>query len=119
MVSVARPYGLWRDWVMKRAGQPQVSRLLWKSLAPVSFQIPIVCSDHVSFQARAAGSRFATFPQHLLISLIMSLSLILVAQSSNTERCSNRPSSVHPAHSPAMDVRFPSSTEKTSPHRML
>jgi len=41
MVPVARPYGLWRDWVMKRAGQRRVSRLLWDSFALVSFQVPL------------------------------------------------------------------------------
>jgi hypothetical protein len=41
MVPVARPYGLWRDWVMKRASQRRASRLLWDSLALVSFQVPI------------------------------------------------------------------------------
>lgn len=41
MVPVARPYGLWRDRVMKRAGQRRVSRLLWDSFALVSFQVPL------------------------------------------------------------------------------
>lgn len=27
MVPVARPYGLWRDWVMKRAGETTLSQL--------------------------------------------------------------------------------------------
>lgn len=37
MVPVARPYGIWRDWVMKRASQGRLSRLLWDSIALVSF----------------------------------------------------------------------------------
>lgn len=41
MVPVARPYGLWRDWVMQRAGASRISKLLWDSLALVSFQVPI------------------------------------------------------------------------------
>ncbi|EJM24738.1 L-alanine exporter AlaE [Pseudomonas sp. GM25] len=41
MVPVARPYGLWRDWVMKRASPLRVSRLLWDSFALVSFQVPL------------------------------------------------------------------------------
>jgi hypothetical protein len=41
MIPVARPYGLWRDWVMTLAGQGRVSRLLWDSIALVSFQVPI------------------------------------------------------------------------------
>ncbi|MNN61228.1 L-alanine exporter AlaE [compost metagenome] len=41
MIPVARPYGIWRDWLMKRASQGRVSRLLWDSIALVSFQVPI------------------------------------------------------------------------------
>jgi hypothetical protein len=41
MIPVARPYGIWRDWLMKRASQARVSRLLWDSIALVSFQVPI------------------------------------------------------------------------------
>ncbi|KGT93185.1 alanine transporter [Enterobacter cancerogenus] len=41
MVPVARPYGLWRDWVMQRAGTGRISKLLWDSIALVSFQVPI------------------------------------------------------------------------------
>ncbi|SEN82121.1 L-alanine exporter AlaE [Pseudomonas sp. ok266] len=41
MIPVARPYGIWRDWMMTRAGQGRVSRLLWDSIALVSFQVPI------------------------------------------------------------------------------
>ncbi len=41
MVPVARPYGIWRDWVMKRAGESRLSLLLWDSVALVSFQVPL------------------------------------------------------------------------------
>ncbi len=41
MVPVGRPYGVWRDWVMRHAGPGRLSRLLWDSLALVSFQVPI------------------------------------------------------------------------------
>jgi len=41
MIPVARPYGLWRDWLMRRASQSRVSLLLWDSLALVSFQVPL------------------------------------------------------------------------------
>lgn len=41
MVPVARPYGIWRDWLMKRAGSNRLSKLLWDSAALVSFQVPI------------------------------------------------------------------------------
>lgn len=41
MIPVARPYGIWRDWLMRRAGPGRVSQLLWDSAALVSFQVPI------------------------------------------------------------------------------
>ena len=41
MVPVGRPYGLWRDWLMRRAGPGRLSQLSWDSLALVSFQAPI------------------------------------------------------------------------------
>ncbi|MGE0969195.1 L-alanine exporter AlaE [Klebsiella sp. WOUb02] len=41
MLPVARPYGIWRDWLMRRAGPGRVSQLLWDSAALVSFQVPI------------------------------------------------------------------------------
>ncbi|WP_444668531.1 L-alanine exporter AlaE [Cereibacter changlensis] len=41
MVPVGRPYGLWRDWLMQRAGSSRLSQILWDSLALVSFQVPI------------------------------------------------------------------------------
>jgi hypothetical protein len=41
MVPVARPYGIWRDWLMTRASNSRVSRLFWDSLALMSFQVPI------------------------------------------------------------------------------
>lgn len=41
MVPVARPYGLWRDLVMRRASASPWSRIFWDSVALVSFQVPI------------------------------------------------------------------------------
>lgn len=41
MIPVARPYGIWRDWLMRRAGPGRMSRLIWDSIALVSFQVPI------------------------------------------------------------------------------
>lgn len=41
MIPVARPYGIWRDWLVRRAGPGRVSQLLWDSAALVSFQVPI------------------------------------------------------------------------------
>lgn len=41
MIPVGRPYGMWRDWVMRHAKETRTSRLLWDSLALMSFQVPI------------------------------------------------------------------------------
>lgn len=41
MVPVARPYGIWRDWVMRCASEGRFSRLFWDSMALVSFQVPL------------------------------------------------------------------------------
>ena len=41
MIPVARPYGIWRDWLMKRASERLMSKMLWDSIALVSFQVPI------------------------------------------------------------------------------
>ncbi|MGI4764008.1 MAG: L-alanine exporter AlaE [Janthinobacterium lividum] len=41
MVPVGRPYGVWRDWVMRHARRGRLSRWLWDSLALVTFQVPI------------------------------------------------------------------------------
>ena len=41
MVLTARPYGPWRGWVMGRfPGEGRGSRLLWDTVALVSFQVP-------------------------------------------------------------------------------
>ncbi|MEZ0470671.1 L-alanine exporter AlaE [Luteimonas salinilitoris] len=41
MIPVGRPYGMWRDWLMRHARPTRVSRILWDSLALVTFQVPI------------------------------------------------------------------------------
>ena len=41
MVISGRPYGLWRDWIMRFAGTGRLSQIAWDSLALVSFQVPI------------------------------------------------------------------------------
>ena len=41
MVPVGRPYGVWRDWIMRHARAGGLSRWLWDSLALVTFQVPI------------------------------------------------------------------------------
>lgn len=55
MVPVARPYGLWRDWLMQRARPNRVSRLLWDSIALVSFQVPIYAAIIAFSGASGAG----------------------------------------------------------------
>ncbi|SNY41470.1 L-alanine exporter [Pseudooceanicola antarcticus] len=45
MVLTARPYGIWRSWLMARfAGDGRVSQGLWDSLALLLFQVPIYVS---------------------------------------------------------------------------
>lgn len=41
MVPVGRPYGVWRDYLLRHARPGRLSHLLWDSLALVSFQVPI------------------------------------------------------------------------------
>lgn len=41
MVLTARPYGMWRDLVMRRAGPSLRARTAWDALALMSFQVPI------------------------------------------------------------------------------
>ena len=41
MVPVGRPYGLWRDYVMRHARSNRLSQILWDSAALMSFQVPI------------------------------------------------------------------------------
>lgn len=41
MLPVARPYSLWRNWIMNFAADSRASRILWDGLALVSFQVPI------------------------------------------------------------------------------
>ena len=42
MVLTARPYGLWRGWMLGRfAGKGRASQLAWDTVALVSFQVPI------------------------------------------------------------------------------
>lgn len=41
MIPVGRPYGVWRDYLMRRASKKRASQLFWDSVALVSFQVPI------------------------------------------------------------------------------
>ena len=54
MIPVARPYGIWRDWLMKRASERLISRLLWDSIALVSFQVPIYAAI-IAFSGASGG----------------------------------------------------------------
>lgn len=55
MVPVARPYGIWRDWVMRFSGGGRLSKLLWDSLALLSFQVPIYAGIIAFSGASGAG----------------------------------------------------------------
>jgi hypothetical protein len=41
MVPVGRPYGIWRDWMMRHAKGTRLSQLFWDSVSLMSFQVPI------------------------------------------------------------------------------
>lgn len=41
MIPVGRPYGVWRDRLMRHARPTRLSRMFWDSLALVTFQVPI------------------------------------------------------------------------------
>jgi hypothetical protein len=58
MVPVARPYGIWRDWVMRHARPRRMSRLLWDSFALVSFQVPIYAAIIAVNGAAGSGLLF-------------------------------------------------------------
>ncbi|MFS0826961.1 L-alanine exporter AlaE [Pseudomonas phoenicis] len=55
MIPVARPYGLWRDVLMKRAADTVMSRLMWDSLALVTFQVPIYAGIIAASGAEGEG----------------------------------------------------------------
>ena len=54
MVPVARPYGMWRDWMMGHAKETTLSQLLWDSLALLSFQVPIYAAI-IAFSGATGG----------------------------------------------------------------
>jgi L-alanine exporter len=58
MVPVGRPYGVWRDYVMRRAQSTnRLSQLLWDSVALVSFQVPIYAAIIAVSGASGRGLR--------------------------------------------------------------
>jgi hypothetical protein len=61
MIPVGRPYGLWRDWVMRHARPDRLSQLLWDSLALVSFQVPIYAAIIAVTGASGKGLLFGVF----------------------------------------------------------
>ena len=58
MVPVGRPYGIWRDWIMRHARPNRVSRLLWDSLALVSFEVPVYAAIIAASGASGRGLLF-------------------------------------------------------------
>lgn len=70
MVPVARPYGLWRDWLMKRAGTSRVSKLLWDSAALVSSQVPIYAAIIAFSGASGSGLVRGTLGAALMMLLL-------------------------------------------------
>lgn len=55
MVPVGRPYGVWRDWLLKHAQPNRMSHLLWDSLALVTFQVPIYATIIAASGASGRG----------------------------------------------------------------
>ena len=70
MVPVARPYGLWRDWVMQRAGSSHVSKLMWDSVALVSFQVPVYAAIIAFSGASGSGLVYGTLGAALMMLLL-------------------------------------------------
>jgi hypothetical protein len=55
MIPVGRPYGMWRDWMMRHASRTRFSQLFWDSLALMSFQVPIYAAI-IAFSGAAGNS---------------------------------------------------------------
>lgn len=70
MVPVARPYGLWRNWVMQRAQSGRFSKLLWDSIALVSFQVPIYAAIIAFSGASGSGLVRGTLGATLMMLLL-------------------------------------------------
>jgi len=54
MIPIGRPYGLWRDYLMRRASRTPLSRLFWDSVALVGFQVPFYAA--IIWASGATGS---------------------------------------------------------------
>lgn len=70
MVPVARPYGIWRDWLMKRSGESRISQLLWDSMALVSFQVPLYAAIIAFSGASGSGLIQGTLGAALMMLLL-------------------------------------------------
>jgi hypothetical protein len=70
MVPVARPYGLWRDWMMQHSSEKRLSQLLWDSAALISFQVPIY-----AIIIRVSGAEGGGFLRGVLGAAVMMLVL--------------------------------------------
>lgn len=58
MVLTARPYGLWRDWLLGRfAGAGRLGRLAWDTAALMSFQVPLYAA--ILWAGGAEGAEIA------------------------------------------------------------
>lgn len=67
MVFCGRPYGLWRDWIMRFAGPRRLSQLAWDSFALLSFQVPV----YAALLAMAGADGEAVLRGSLGVSVIM------------------------------------------------
>ncbi|MCU7247178.1 L-alanine exporter AlaE [Pseudomonas koreensis] len=70
MIPVARPYGVWRDWVMARASESRASRVFWDSVALVSFQVPIYAAIIAFSGASGTGLLRGTLGAALMMLLL-------------------------------------------------
>ncbi len=60
MIPVGRPYGIWRDWIMRHATLDRLSRLLRDSFALVSFQVPNYAAIIAVSGASGSGLLYGT-----------------------------------------------------------
>ena len=67
MVPVGRPYGIWRDRLVRHARPDRLSLLLWDSLALVSFQVPIYAAIIAISGATGYGLVFGILGATLLM----------------------------------------------------
>lgn len=70
MVPVARPYGLWRDGLVKRASESRFSQLMWDSIALVSFQVPLYAAIIAFSGASGSGLLRGTLGAAIMMLLL-------------------------------------------------